>query len=145
MTRVLRVVAMVLLLSVTGLTAASAQGASHWEIVGSFGGTNPCNGETMGGPLEARGVYHERGGRVTLTVRFAGDLTGNQGNTYIVRGNGSAQFDTVSGTYSLPLHSQFISKGGAPNIAVDLSASVTVLNGQVVGVFAVATDFTCHG
>jgi hypothetical protein len=128
-------------------------GATHTTLpFSNFIVQSPCNGEVVpfAGQVDIilNGNQNHNGVHVVISDNGHSTGTGDQGNGYILSGQGSGQFDvaTVDGVYVVPFHAEIISEGSAPNFAVEGTDTLVVSGGHVTVFFVSSvTSFTCHG
>jgi hypothetical protein len=135
----------------------SCEGTSRVTIPGAVNIVNRCNGEALAATGPVSIVFHsnERGDGGThsnIHLKLKGEVTGNQGNEYILNLVANGQFDAPSGTdgqrqyYDLPFHAEVISEGSAPNLEFEGTVRVFVLNCEPVTATIISiTNFECHG
>ena len=139
------------LLATVGVAGASAK-AQHTQFTGSIGIANPCNGETVSGTGPTRIVYVERKGGFVVHFTFKVTTTGSLGHTYVLSFVANGQFAAPSGSgagftfFDVPVHSQVVSKGSAPNFSFELGVRIFVAGGVATGAsFIGPSSTTCHG
>src|SRR5262245_20641146 len=144
--------ALVLLL-VFAPTPADAR-ARHTEFTGGIGIVNPCNGEVIVGTGPVKIVYVESAAGTHFVVHhsFMVKTEGSLGNDYVLSLMANGQFDAPTGGgpgfifFDVPVHSEVISNGGAPNFSFDLGVRVFVANGVATGSILIGPSATvCHG
>ncbi len=151
--------ASLLLISTSGIAGmARADGNARFDFPISVFFPNPCNGENVSLQGAADVTYHANatGGGGThygVHVRFKGNGSGNQGNSYNVSLMANGEFDAPSSTvgptnnFQMTYHAEFISKGKAPNFSLEGTIQVGVLNGQPVNIVIVLpfVNAVCKG
>jgi hypothetical protein len=139
-----RVVAMVVCAVVASAAVLRADGTLKMTAISTM--VNPCNGETVRGPVDVLiGVHANPNGHVQVHRSFHGTLDGNQGNTYQVSSIANAQFDnTFPYFYVIEGRNNVIGLGGAPDFEVTLRIRVDVdADQQPVGYAAAVTGAVC--
>jgi hypothetical protein len=133
---------------------AIAAGAARAEFGGGAGFFNSCNSEFVSGTGPITIVYIDHGDSFSVHFTFQiRNAVGNKGNTYVMNFIANGDFDAPSfigagfTRFDVPLHSEIVSKGGAPNFELDAIMQVFVnSSGQPVGAFfAGPSSTTCHG
>ena len=139
------------LLATVGVAGASAK-AKHTQFTGGVGITNPCNGETISGTGPVKVVYAARKGGLAVHLTFKVKTTGSLGNRYVLSFVANGQFAAPSGSgpeftfFDVPVHSQVVAKGGAPNFAFQLGVRIFVAGAAATGAtFIGPSSTTCHG
>jgi hypothetical protein len=124
-------VALLLCLSVANVKSSARPLDNTTSFTGSFQLVNPCNGETVTGPIDVYIVVSTAlTGNGTLKVNVHhnshGTLNGNQGNEYQVSRRAKGQFDAISSTYVITWMGEFIGTGAAPNFTAEGTLRVFV-------------------
>jgi hypothetical protein len=109
---------------------------------------NPCNGETVTGPVDVELVVQTNeksdGTHVVVHRSFHGTLTGNQGNTYKVSSIANDQQDALAAFYDLTFENNVIGQGDAPDFKVEGNLRVFVNATQdPINYSASVTSATC--
>ena len=150
-------VALVALLVTNLIPLALADGAWQTQFTGFFGILNGCNGEAVVVNGTVKITYHANqtdGGQshYNINLRFMGTGDGSQGNPYHMSFIANDQFDAPTQdfgsfqAFDLPYRSVFISQGQAPNIEVEGTIRVFVVDGQAVGALITSITATnCQG
>jgi hypothetical protein len=132
--------------------ATAKNGAKHTQFTGGVGLTNPCNGETLTATGPVKVVYHEQANGFVVHLTFKARGTGSLGNRYLLSyvANGRFAAPTGSGAgftfFDVPTHAQAVSRGPAPNFAVQQPMRVFVAGGAATGATLLGpATTTCHG
>jgi hypothetical protein len=101
------------------------------SLTGFFQLVNPCNGETVSGPIDVYIVVstaETSNGTLRVNVHHNshGTLNGNQGNEYQINRRAKGQFDEISSQYVITWIGEFIGTGAAPNFTAEGTLRVFV-------------------
>ena len=123
--------ALLLCLSVPNVKSSPMPPDNTINFTGSFGLVNPCNSETVSGPIEVYIVVSTAqtgNGVVKVNVHHNshGTLTGNQGNEYQISRRSKGQFDAIASQYVIEWTGEFIGTGSAPNFTAEGTLRVLV-------------------
>ena len=119
-TRVAGLVASIAGAVVLSVAALHANGTLKLEKTSTL--LNPCNGELVTGPvdvlLNVKVSESANGVKVKAHRSFHGELTGNQGNSYMVSSIGNAEFDATAPFYDFEFRNNVVGHGSAPDFEV---------------------------
>ena len=109
---------------------------------------NPCNGETVSGPVDVELVVQtnesHNGTHVVVHRSFHGTLTGNQGNTYKVSSMANDQLDALAPFYDVPFENNVIGHGQVPDFTAAGTVRVFVnANQEPTGYLASGVTVAC--
>jgi len=106
----------------------------------------------VAGTCPTKIVFVERMGGFVVHWTFKVKTTGSLGNRYALSFVANGQFAAPTGSgpgftfFDVPVHSEVISLGGAPNFSLELGIRVFVAGGAATGsLFIGPSSTTCHG
>jgi hypothetical protein len=143
-------------LSLMSAPNALADGTVHINLTTPIGGPTPCTGEVISleGPLTVSYHINQNGNGAPLysfTFKDHATGTGDQGNQWLIRFEGSSKFAAPSmerdgfQAFIFPFHGMAVSKGSAPNFKVGGDVFLLFFNGEFVGSSLDLDEFTCVG
>lgn len=123
--------AMLLCMSIPSVKSNPLPFDKTLSFTGVFSLINPCNGESITGPIDVYIVVttaQTGNGNVKVNVHHNshGTLSGNLGNDYQVSRRSKGQFDAISTSYVINWTGEFVGTGSAPNFTADGTLRVFV-------------------
>lgn len=135
---------------------AANDGVIHVNFTAPLGGPTPCTGEVVSlqGPVNIAYHINQDGNGAPLysfNFRDAAVGTGDQGNQWLIRFEGSSKFDEPSmvrgpfQAFIFHFHGIAVSKGPAPNFKVGGDVFLLFFNGEFFASALDLDEFTCLG